>query len=284
MADKLPSLEQTRRWFAEDLRMTCHLRDERIVAAFAAVPRERFVGPGPWRIRHMVDGYWTTPDDDPRRLYHNVLIALDEGRGLNTGEPGLWARHFDRIGIANGSKVLQIGAGAGYFTAILAELAGPTGRVDGIEIDAALSSTARRNLDAWPNAHVHAADASHRIDGQWDVIVAFAGATTPLAWWLDGLTDQGRMLLPMTAVRQWGGFMLELQRKGAGLAARSAGWVGFYPCAGARSEADEAALGRALGDSAGQGAVRRLRRDPHDADGSCWLHGDGWCLSKHEIH
>lgn len=284
MVERTPALDEVRRWFAEDLRAICHLRDERVVAAFAAVPRERFVAPGPWRIRHPVDGYWTTPDDNPRHLYHNVLVALDEARGLNTGEPALWARHFDGLGIADGSRVLQIGAGAGYFTAILAELAGRSGHVDGIEIDTALAAAARRNLDAWPTAHVHAADASLRIDGQWDIIVAFAGATTPLGWWLDGLANQGRLLLPMTAAQERGGFMLRLQRNGSGLSARSAGWVGFYPCAGARNEADEAALGRALDDRLGQAALRSLRRDPHDADESCWLHGDGWCLSRHEVH
>jgi protein-L-isoaspartate(D-aspartate) O-methyltransferase len=284
MADGMTALDEVRRWFAEDLRVTCHLGDKRVVEAFAAVPRERFVGPGPWRLRHLVDGYWTTPDADPRWLYHNVLVALDEARGLNTGEPGLWARHFDRLDVAPGNQVLQIGAGAGYFTAILAELAGPAGRVDGVEIDVALAATARQNLEAWPTVHIHAADASHPMEGQWDVIVAFAGATTPLGWWLDALADGGRMLLPMTATRQWGGFMLRLQRIGNGLAARSAGWVGFYPCAGARSDIDEAALGAALKDPAGQQAVRSLRRDAHEADDSCWLHGDGWCLSKHELH
>ena len=284
MVDRTPVLDEVRRWFAEDLRAICHLCDERVVPAFAAVPRERFVGPGPWRIRHLIDGYWTTPDDDPRHIYHNVLVALDEARGLNTGEPALWARHFDRLEIADGSRVLQLGAGAGYFTAILAELAGAGGRVDGIEIDVVLAGAARRNLEAWPTAHVHAADASRHIDGQWDVIVAFAGATAPLAWWLDGLADHGRLLLPMTVNRERGGFMLRLQRNGNGLSARSAGWVGFYPCAGARNEADEAALGRALDDRLGQSALRSLRRDPHDADDSCWLHGEGWCLSRHELH
>jgi len=284
MVDRPPALDEMRRWFAEDLRAICHLGDERVVAAFAAVPRERFVSPGPWRILHLNDGYWTTPDDDPRHLYHNVLVALDEARGLNTGEPALWARHLDRLEIADGSRVLQIGAGTGYSTAILAELAGPTGHVDGIEIDATLAATARRNLDSWSTAHVHAADASVRIDGRWDVIVAFAGATTPLAWWLDGLANGGRLLLPMTAKRERGGFMLRLQRNGNGLSARSLGWVGFYPCTGARSEVEEAALGRALDDKTGQAALRSLRRDPHDADSSCWLHGDSWCLSKHDLH
>ena len=55
----------------------------------------------------MFDGYWTTPDDDPRHVYHNVLVALDEQGGLNTGEPSLWAHHFDRLGIKAGDRVLQ---------------------------------------------------------------------------------------------------------------------------------------------------------------------------------
>ena len=139
-----PSLAQARRWFAEDLRVIGHLLDERVIDAFAAVPRERFAGPGPWRILHFSDGYWTTPDDDPRRLYHNVLIALDEERRLNIGEPLLWARHFDRIGVEEGDRVLQIGTGSGYYTAILAELA-----------DRPARSRASRSMRRWrqrPNA------------------------------------------------------------------------------------------------------------------------------------
>jgi protein-L-isoaspartate(D-aspartate) O-methyltransferase len=281
-----PSLAQARRWFAEELRVIGHLLDERVIDAFATVPRERFAGPGPWRILHFTDGYWTTPDADPRHLYHNVLIALDEERRLNIGEPLLWARHFDRIGVKDGERVLQIGTGSGYYTAILAELVGSNGRVDAIEIDAPLAAAAERNLAAWPTAHVRLGDASAPIDGHWDLIVAFAGATAPHMWWLDALADGGRLLLPMTAANfsNRGGFMLRLDRRGGGFAARSAGWVGFYPCAGARNPEDEAALGEALADPAGQQAVRSLRRDPHDKDESCWLHRDGWCLSKHELH
>lgn len=281
--DSAPSLIEVRRWFAEDLRTTCHLSDERVVKAFATVPRERFVGGGPWRIRHHVDGYWTTPDDDPRRLYHNVLVALDETRGLNTGEPGLWARYFDRIGIAADSRILQIGTGSGYFTAILAELAGARGRVDGIEVDESLAAAARRHLEPWPNAHIHTGDASSPMPGRWDVIVAFAGATAPPAWWLDALAGHGRLLLPMTASREWGGFMLRVDRRGEALEARSAGWVGFFPCAGARTSEDEAALTKALADRAGQQEVQSLRRDPHDKDEMCWLHRDHWCLSKRSL-
>jgi protein-L-isoaspartate(D-aspartate) O-methyltransferase len=257
-----------------------------VIDAFAAVPRERFAGAGPWRILHVADGYWTTPDADPRRLYHNVLIALDEERRLNIGEPLLWARHFDRIALKDGEHVLQIGTGSGYYTAILAELVGQQGRVDGIEIDGPLAAMAERNLRPWPMAQVRQGDASAPVEGSWDLIVAFAGATAPHDWWLDRLAEGGRLLLPLTAgnFSHRGGFMLRLDRRGDEFAARSAGWVGFYPCAGARSPEDEAALGNALADPLGQQAVRSLRRDVHDTEESCWLHRDGWCLSKRELH
>lgn len=271
------------RQFAEELRVTAHIGHEGVVDAFAAVPRERFAGPGPWRILNLFDGYWTTPDADPRWLYHNVLVALDEPRRLNIGEPQLWAYHLDRIGVEHGSRVLQIGAGSGYYTAILAELAGPDGHVDAIEIDQPLAARATQNLEAWPTVQVHAGDAGQPRDGQWDVIVAFAGAAAPHAWWLDALADGGRMLLPMTAEWPRGGFMLRLDREGDRLAARSVGWVGFYPCIGARNPDDEADLRRALSDPAGRQEVRSLRRDHHDKDETCWLHRDGWCLSKRAL-
>ena len=89
-----PSLAQARRWFAEDLRVIGHLLDERVIDAFATVPRERFVGPAPWRALSVYEWtYWTT-DSDPRALYHDILIALDEGRGLNTGQPSLWTSNY----------------------------------------------------------------------------------------------------------------------------------------------------------------------------------------------
>jgi protein-L-isoaspartate(D-aspartate) O-methyltransferase len=283
MASRKPALKDVRRWFAEDLRVTGHLGDERVVAAFATVPREHFFGPGPWRIRHFVDGYWTTPDADPRHLYHNVLVALDEARGLNNGEPGLWSRHFDRLAIAPGSRVLQIGTGSGYFTAILAELAGPTGQVLGFEVDGPLAAAAAKNLAPWPQAAVRKVDGPPEIEGEWDAVIAFAGATAPPAAWLDALAPGGRALISLTN-ENWWGFMLRVERTTGGLAARSAGNVGIFHGQGLRNDAEAVAISAALANPAGLAALKSLRRDPHDKDETCWLHGEGWCLSKRELH
>jgi protein-L-isoaspartate(D-aspartate) O-methyltransferase len=280
---KAPTLDEARRWFAEELRVAAHVHDQRVVEAFAAVPRERFVGPGPWRILNLMDGYWTTPDADPRWLYHNVLVALDESRGLNTGEPSLWAHHFDGLGVRAGNRVLQIGTGSGYFTAVLAELAGPQGCVLGFEVDAPLAAAAARNLEAWPNAAVRRVEGVAPIEGSWDVLIAFAGATSPPLGWLDALAEGGRALIPLTGAQR-SGMILRIDRTPLGFAARRASGVGIFHCAGARNDQEAEALSRAMSDSTGQRAIKSLRRDRHDADESCWLHGDGWCLSKRELH
>ncbi|SJZ57646.1 protein-L-isoaspartate(D-aspartate) O-methyltransferase [Enhydrobacter aerosaccus] len=276
------TLDEARRAFAEELRAVAHVTDQRVVDAFAAVPRERFVGPGPWRALCLYEqGYWTT-DNDPRALYHNILIALDESRGLNTGEPSLWAYHFDRVGIRAGERVLQIGTGSGYFTAILAELVGDTGSVLGLEVDDALGEAASRNLEPWPQASVHKVNGAHEIEGQWDVIIAFAGASAPPIAWIDALTPGGRALIPLTTDARWG-FLLRIDKTGDRLAARSAGNIGIFPCHGLRDAAEAAALGQSLGDPVGRAALKSLRRDDHEKDDTCWLHGAGWCLSKHEL-
>ena len=53
-----------------------------VKAAFATVPRERFVGAGLWRVKSpwsLVE-YWTAEDAYPRHVYHDVLIAPQERR------------------------------------------------------------------------------------------------------------------------------------------------------------------------------------------------------------
>ena len=73
--------------------------------------------------------YWTTEDADPRHVYHDVLIALDEARGINNGQPSLWALLFDEIDINTNDAVVHLGCGTGYYTAIAAELTGPAARL-----------------------------------------------------------------------------------------------------------------------------------------------------------
>src|SRR2546429_6440455 len=65
--------------------------DTRLVQAFAAIPREDFLGPGPWLVRRWLRDYVSAPDADPVYLYTDDLVALVPERGINNGQPSLHA-------------------------------------------------------------------------------------------------------------------------------------------------------------------------------------------------
>jgi protein-L-isoaspartate(D-aspartate) O-methyltransferase len=224
--------------------------------------------------------YWTTEDADPRHVYHDALIALDETRGLNNGQPSLWASLLDKLNVSPGEHTLHLGCGTGYYTAILAELVGPSGTVTAVEIDATMAERARSALVHWRQVKVVAADGSLFDPGTVEVIVASAGATHPVPLWLDSLKPGGRLLLPLTADERWGGMLL-LTHQGADFAAQFIQSVGFIEFAGARDPLLSQRLQQAFKRDDME-TVKLLRRDTHDEDQSCWLHGDGWCLSRLE--
>ena len=97
--------------------------------------------------------------------------------------------------------------------------------------------------------------------------------------WLDALRPGGRLVFPLTSERL-GGFMLRVTRGDAAdwltVSLLCRAW--FIPFIGAR----DADLDNRLAAQIAAGhadLVRSLRRDVHEPDESCWLHGDGFCLS-----
>jgi protein-L-isoaspartate(D-aspartate) O-methyltransferase len=212
-----------------------------------------------------------------------VLIAIDEGRRLNNGQPSLWARMYDQLELSRGDHVVHVGAGTGYYSAILAEIVGRAGRVTAIEIDPALAARASENLAAgWPQATVFTADGfTFRPDQPADAIVVNAGVTHFSAVWLDALAaENGRLLVPLTNAERWGCFVMITRQAGdpCRYAARFIGRVGIIPCVGGRDPAAEERLTAALAKS-DFAAIRSLRRAPEEPDHTCWLAGEGWWLS-----
>jgi len=274
-----------RQSYAEELRFTAPIRNAAVVKAFATVPREHFLGPGPWRILSPMSPatYWTTDNADPRHLYHDVLVAIDEKRRLNNGQPSLWAHLYDQLGVTQGSHVVHVGAGTGYYSAILAEIAGSTGQVTAIEIDPSLAARAQENLaSAWPQARVIAADGfDFRPEQPADAVIVNAGVTHLSPAWLDSLAaENGRLLVPLTNAESWGGFLLITRHAGEErrYPARFVHHVGIIPCIGGRDLEAESRLKEALA-KAPLTAVQSLRRAPEEPDASCWLAGEGWWLS-----
>src|SRR5437660_5617596 len=144
-----------RRAYAAAITRSAGVTDPRIRAAFEAVPREDFSGPPPWRVA----GGWfsRTSGSDLKALYADALVILDASRGINNGQPSLHALAIDALKLKQGETVLQIGAGAGYYTAILCELVGAAGKVVAFEIEKDLAETARANLGKYRQAEVRAA-------------------------------------------------------------------------------------------------------------------------------
>jgi protein-L-isoaspartate(D-aspartate) O-methyltransferase len=279
-------LARVRVEYAERIRALAGVRSEALVRAFATLPREDFVGPGPWQILRadaVGRGYEATPDADPRLIYDNVLVALDPARQLNNGEPASLARWLDSLELTPGERFLHVGCGVGYYTAIAAFALRPGGSAVGLEIDPDLAARARANLEATDaNARI-ATDAAEIANETFDAIFVNAGATRPEASWLDALRPDGRLLLPLTVDTDRPtlgiGMMLLVRRAADGWPARFTSPVGVFHCAGARSSGENDALLDAL-RGGGHEAVRRLRRDDHAAGADCWLHGAGFCLSR----
>jgi protein-L-isoaspartate(D-aspartate) O-methyltransferase len=271
-----------RGWYAEEVRYAAAVKSQAIVRAFATVPRERFLGPGPWLIctGSGSEKYWSTEDADPRCVYHNVVIGMLPEKGLNNGQPGLWAHLFDQLDLGLNKRVLHLGCGAGYYSAILAEIVGPLGCVTAVDREVSLVARAIEALAPWPQATALAADAATYLPGLVDIIIASAGATHPLPQWLEVLPPGGQLLLPLTGERQWGQTLLVTRRGNAEVfAARFVGYVGIYEFAGVRDAQSAVRLDAAIrrGDMA---SVMSLRRDAHAEEESCWLHAADFCLSR----
>ncbi|HVJ35637.1 MAG TPA: methyltransferase domain-containing protein [Terriglobia bacterium] len=281
----LPDIAICRRFFAEELRTAAPVRSsDAVVEAFARVPREHFFDPGPWMILPLTSphGTYMTPDDDPRRLYHNVLVSIDQQRGINNGGPGLWARLLDHALIAPGERIMQVGTGTGYYSAILAELVGPQGKVIAVEYDADLAARTRRNLAGWPQVEVIHGDGTLHDPGPVDLVIAFAGSTHPARLWLDRLRDNGRLIMPLTGAKGWG-FALRAIRRGDDFEARSLGPCGFIHCIGNRDTAAARRLDRRFRLQGRRNlAIRSLHRGtPNGKQRSgVWYAGPGFWLSQ----
>jgi protein-L-isoaspartate(D-aspartate) O-methyltransferase len=267
-------------------------KNDRLREAFATTPRENFVGPGPWKIfagGNLVD----TPTNDPAFLYQDVVVALAPERHINNGQPVLHAMCLAALNIRPGESIAHIGAGTGYYTAILAKLTGPTGSVTAYEIEPDLATRAAANLSYASNVTVENRNAAEGALPRCDVIYVSAGATAPLDTWLDALRPDGRLLFPLTSSDGPGGapgpgaMLLIARPQDAApdappsptdiFAARFLSAAVFIHCVGARDEATAAKLADAFkrGDARN---VRSLHRYTAP-DASSWCAGEAWWLS-----
>ena len=287
-------LAELRRVYARQmLALASALADTQLEDAFAAVPRESFLGNGPWRIMTPWSPYATVPEQDPALIYQDVVVALDEERGINNGSPSLHARWMHLVSPRRGESVAHIGAGAGYYSAILAELVGNEGRLAAVECDARRALSARDNLKDRSNVEVNAADGRRWPQQAADVIYVNFATPRPADAWIDNLAVGGRLIFPLGVPREspagggWRGLnalALLVTRLDHGFAARVLGQIAIVFAEGesnARSDAEVRALQISL-EKGGWERIKSLVWNVPVDEAQSWLTGDGWALSFEE--
>lgn len=168
------------------------ISDPRVLAAMSKVPRHEFVGEQNWR-----DAY----------ADHPVPI----GEQQTTSQPYMIAAMLQAAEIAPQDRVLEIGAGSGYQTALLAELAAS---VYAVERHAALADRARSTLESlgYRNVTVINGDGSLGLPehAPFDVIIVAAAAPRVPQALSKQLAPGGRMVVPVGDCYQQ---VLQLARK-----------------------------------------------------------------------
>jgi protein-L-isoaspartate(D-aspartate) O-methyltransferase len=186
-----------RRAYARQMLAILGVDNPPIEAAYAAVPREAFLGPAPWTASSPFTGYRPLSGRDPVVLYQNLLIALDPARGVNNGSPSLHAKLLEALGPKPGEHIVHVGAGAGYYSAILAELVGPAGQVTAVEFDTALAARAESFLFGRGNVRVVHGDGARWPETATDGVYVNFAVSRPADRWIEGLSPGGRLVFPL---------------------------------------------------------------------------------------
>jgi protein-L-isoaspartate(D-aspartate) O-methyltransferase len=222
---------EARAFYARQMAAASGSTDPRLERTFAIVPREAFLPPPPWHVmvgHHFVE----VPGDDPAYLYQDSLVALDRRKGINNGEPSLHAGWMAAVAPQPGETVVHIGAGMGYYTAILSLLVEAGGKVVAFEIDPTLAKAAAGNLQLFENVTVIEADAVNSDLPAADIIYVNAGVVAPPVTWLQALNLGGRLIFPWTPTPEIGLAVLAI-RMAQGLSARVLSGAWFIPCTSA---------------------------------------------------
>ena len=269
--------QRLRRAYAAKIMRLAGISDPRLEAAYAAVPREDYSGPPPWRVSGGL--FSSAGERDVASLYDDVLVAIDAGRGINNGQPSLHASCIDALALKEGETVVQIGAGAGYYTAILAHLLGPAGKVVAYEIAADIAERAKTNLAGFPQVEVRPDTGAAGDLPEADAIYVNCAASHPVRAWLDALKPRGRLLFPLQAAHSSGAMLLITRPSGDADAwpAKLFSGIVFIACEGAQ----DPNIGRRLDAAFARGGGSRVRWLKFGAAAAeeIWLAGDGWALT-----
>ena len=284
------TIEECRSFYAQEIRFAANPITAGLVDAFAKVPREKFLGPAPWQLgsaegralsaASLVQMSYVTVDD-PRDVYHNVVVSLDRAKDINNGQPSALGRWIDALALKSGERVYHLGCGVGYYTAIIAEVVGASGQVVGLELQPELAERARQNLANYAQVTVERGDGAAFDPGDCDAMLINCGVTHPHVIWLDRLREGGRLVVPFTIAMNatiGQGVMTKIVRFGRAYSTELVTALGI--CSGVTLR--DAELEPQILKGLKTGALlwlKSVRRDAHELGETCVVHGRDVCLS-----
>ncbi len=167
----MQNMEQARFNMIEQQIRTWDVLDTRILELLHRVRREHFV-----------------PESKIAMAFMDMEIPL--GYGVSMWQPKLEARVLQELHLNRSDRVLEVGTGSGYLTALLAALAG---HVTSVEIEPALSAMAKARLHHCENVTLEIGDASRGWGGEYDAIVLTASTPVLPQAFQDSLNVGGRL-------------------------------------------------------------------------------------------
>lgn len=195
------------------------VRDSRVLSAMQRVDRARFV-----------------PESSRAHAYENVPLAI--GKGQTISQPLVVGLMTQALEVEASSKVLEVGTGSGYQTAILAELAG---QVISVERHAGLANHARELLEhlGYSNVRVFigSGSAGWPDEAPYDRVMVTAGSPRIPIHLVARLSKHGRLVAPVGS--RFEQQLVVLTKGSAGLVEHSLGPVRFVPLIGEGAWADD---------------------------------------------
>jgi protein-L-isoaspartate(D-aspartate) O-methyltransferase len=188
------------------------IRDARVLAAVGHVPRHLFV---PEAVRH--------------RAYEDAALPIGDGQTIS--QPFTQARYLEALRLVGDERVLEIGTGSGYQTALLAALAA---QVFSVERVRALAEAARAALRAAAVGNVSLLVGDGTLGwnayAPYDAILVAAGGPVVPAPLVEQLSPRGRLLIPLGS--RGAQTLTLVQRRGAELVQTPLGDARFVPLVG----------------------------------------------------
>lgn len=151
------------------------------------------------RAFHSIDRAKFVPEEHAAEAYLDTALPIGEGQTIS--QPTVVAYCLEWLNVRPGHKVLDVGSGSGFTTALLAHLVGHAGSVIGLELVPALVALGSRNLShyAFPHARIEQAgkELGKKSAAPFDRILVSAAADEVPHSLRGQLKDGGRMVIPV---------------------------------------------------------------------------------------